>query len=109
QDYETPGMQLYMLDISVPGETLVGRVTLQIVNIDDNAPVIRLLDSCVVPVSISGYPVRLAWAADIFLPAKKKIFYHLSQFYQPPEYWNNIRVMQYKILKWCWNPPLWHR
>ncbi|XP_039750968.1 protocadherin-16-like isoform X2 [Pararge aegeria] len=49
QDYETPGMQLYMLDISVPGETLVGRVTLQIVNIDDNAPVIRLLDSCVVP------------------------------------------------------------
>lgn len=45
-------MQLYMLDISVPGETLVARVSLQIVNIDDNAPVIRLLDSCVVPVRI---------------------------------------------------------
>lgn len=52
QDFETPGMQLYMLDISVPGEPLVARVSLQIVNIDDNAPVIRLLDSCVVPVSI---------------------------------------------------------
>ncbi|XP_023948291.1 cadherin-23-like [Bicyclus anynana] len=49
QDYETPGMQLYMVVVRVPGETLAATVTLQIVNIDDNAPVIQLLDSCVIP------------------------------------------------------------
>ncbi|XP_045767241.1 cadherin-23-like [Maniola jurtina] len=49
QDYENLNMQRYMLDVSVPGDAVVGRVTLQIVNIDDNAPIIRLLDSCVVP------------------------------------------------------------
>ncbi|XP_038217094.1 protocadherin Fat 1-like [Zerene cesonia] len=49
QDYETEVMRGYMLEVEVPGETLVVTVTLQIVNIDDNAPIIHIFDSCVVP------------------------------------------------------------
>ncbi|CAG4946142.1 unnamed protein product [Colias eurytheme] len=49
QDYETEVMRSYMLEVEVPGEALVVTVTLQIVNIDDNAPIIHILDPCVVP------------------------------------------------------------
>ncbi|CAH0723994.1 unnamed protein product, partial [Brenthis ino] len=48
QDYETPSMQLYMLRIEIPDET-TGGITLQIVNIDDNPPIIHVADSCVIP------------------------------------------------------------
>ncbi|XP_041988818.1 cadherin-23-like [Aricia agestis] len=49
QDYETPGMQVYMFNVRIDGETLVAQVSLQIVNIDDNDPIIHVLDPCVVP------------------------------------------------------------
>ncbi|XP_013192882.1 cadherin-23 [Amyelois transitella] len=46
QDYETPGMQLYMFIIRAAGETLAADVTLVIVNIDDNDPIIHVFQSC---------------------------------------------------------------
>ncbi|CAH2085837.1 unnamed protein product [Euphydryas editha] len=49
QDYETPGMTLYMLSIQIPEVTEQGTITLQIVNIDDNPPIIHVLNSCEVP------------------------------------------------------------
>nr|XP_026498507.1 protein dachsous-like [Vanessa tameamea] len=49
QDYETPDMQVYMFRIQIEGETVVGTISLQIVNIDDNPPIIHILDSCVIP------------------------------------------------------------
>ncbi|KAF9406502.1 hypothetical protein HW555_013145 [Spodoptera exigua] len=49
QDYETPEMQLYMFEVRVDGEPLVVRVTLHIVNIDDNTPVIEMLEPCSIP------------------------------------------------------------
>lgn len=44
-------MRLYMLTIEIPGESVQGSITLQIVNIDDNPPIIHVLNSCEVPVS----------------------------------------------------------
>jgi hypothetical protein len=52
QDFETPGMQRYIFRLNVEQSLLQTVVTLLIVNIDDNAPIIRALDACVVPVSI---------------------------------------------------------
>ncbi|XP_013167274.1 PREDICTED: cadherin-23-like isoform X1 [Papilio xuthus] len=49
QDYETPGMQRYMFNVRVDGEPLIAGVTLQIVNIDDNDPIIQAFDACRVP------------------------------------------------------------
>ncbi|XP_053605469.1 protocadherin Fat 3-like [Plodia interpunctella] len=46
QDYETPGMQLYMFYIRVAGETVVADITLVIVNIDDNDPIIHVFQAC---------------------------------------------------------------
>ncbi|NP_001037682.1 cadherin-like membrane protein precursor [Bombyx mori] len=46
QDYETPGMQQYVFNIRIDGETLVAGVSLLIVNIDDNAPIIQALEPC---------------------------------------------------------------
>lgn len=59
-------MQRYMFEINIEGQTLVARVSLEIVNIDDNAPVIQVFDTCSVPVSItekSGW--RVAKAASV--------------------------------------------
>ncbi|CAG9787433.1 unnamed protein product [Diatraea saccharalis] len=49
QDYEIQMMQLYQFLIQVPGETVQAGVTLVIVNIDDNPPIIHALEPCVVP------------------------------------------------------------
>ncbi|CAH2040187.1 unnamed protein product, partial [Iphiclides podalirius] len=49
QDFETPGMQRYMFQVRIDGESLVAVVSLQIVNIDDNDPIIQALDACRVP------------------------------------------------------------
>ncbi|XP_050349459.1 protocadherin Fat 3-like [Nymphalis io] len=49
QDYETPDMQVYMFRIQIEGESVVGTISLQIVNIDDNPPIIHILDSCLIP------------------------------------------------------------
>lgn len=51
QDYETVAMQRYMFEINIEGQVLVARVSLEIVNIDDNAPIVQVFDTCVVPVS----------------------------------------------------------
>ncbi|XP_068627415.1 cadherin-AgCad1-like [Battus philenor] len=49
QDFETPGMQRYVFNVRVDGERLVAGVSLQIVNIDDNDPIIQAFDPCQVP------------------------------------------------------------
>ncbi|XP_075975778.1 cadherin-AgCad1-like [Anticarsia gemmatalis] len=49
QDYETPGMQQYIFTVRVDGETRAPMISLQIVNIDDNAPIIQLFDTCQIP------------------------------------------------------------
>ncbi|CAG4933762.1 unnamed protein product [Parnassius apollo] len=49
QDFETPGMQQYMFNVRVNGEALIAGVSLQIVNIDDNDPIIHAFDTCQVP------------------------------------------------------------
>lgn len=49
QDYETPDMQRYTFDVSVEGQSLVVTVNLEIVNIDDNAPIIEMLEPCNLP------------------------------------------------------------
>nr|AFJ04291.1 cadherin-like receptor [Spodoptera litura] len=49
QDYETPGMQGYIFNVGVEGESLVVMVTLDIVNIDDNTPIIEMLEPCSIP------------------------------------------------------------
>ncbi|VVD00119.1 unnamed protein product [Leptidea sinapis] len=49
QDYETETMRSYMLVIEIPGESLRPVVSLRIVNIDDNPPIIHVLDTCQVP------------------------------------------------------------
>ncbi|KAJ0177622.1 hypothetical protein K1T71_006495 [Dendrolimus kikuchii] len=46
QDYETPGMQQYMFNVRVDGESLVASVSLIIVNIDDNPPIMQIFDAC---------------------------------------------------------------
>ncbi|XP_059054596.1 cadherin-23-like [Achroia grisella] len=72
QDYESPGMQSYMFNIRVPEETpLNAQVLLQIVNIDDNDPMISLLGAC--QVEELGDPDRLTdctyevWDADGYI------------------------------------------
>lgn len=50
QDYETLESALYILRIQIENEVLEGQISLWIVNIDDNPPIIHLLDACVVPV-----------------------------------------------------------
>nr|QFP12818.1 cadherin-related midgut membrane protein [Lymantria xylina] len=49
QDYETPGMQLYMFNVRVDDETMVAGVLLRIVNIDDNAPIVQVFEPCSIP------------------------------------------------------------
>nr|AEA29692.1 cadherin [Trichoplusia ni] len=49
QDYEAPDMQRYSFDISVPSESAVLIVMLDIINIDDNAPIIHMIDRCEIP------------------------------------------------------------
>ncbi|CAH0582882.1 unnamed protein product [Chrysodeixis includens] len=49
QDFEAPNMQRYSFDISVPGETVGLMVLLEIVNIDDNAPIVHMIDRCEIP------------------------------------------------------------
>ncbi|XP_049870615.1 cadherin-23-like isoform X2 [Pectinophora gossypiella] len=49
QDYETPTMRRYTFDVRVPDETRAARVSLSIENIDDNDPIVRVLDACQVP------------------------------------------------------------
>nr|AAM21151.1 cadherin [Manduca sexta] len=49
QDYELPGMQQYMFNVRVDGQSLVAGVSLAIVNIDDNAPIIQNFEPCRVP------------------------------------------------------------
>ncbi|OWR42519.1 cadherin membrane protein precursor [Danaus plexippus plexippus] len=49
QDYETLESALYILRIQIENEVLEGQISLWIVNIDDNPPIIHLLDACVVP------------------------------------------------------------
>lgn len=46
-------MQNYMFEIEVPGERLVATISLEVVNIDDNAPIIQFFEPCVIPVSDS--------------------------------------------------------
>lgn len=52
QDYEMPGMQQYVFNVRVDGETLAASVSLIIVNIDDNPPIIQIFDACRVDVRI---------------------------------------------------------
>ncbi|CAH0672561.1 unnamed protein product [Chilo suppressalis] len=49
QDYEIAVMRNYQFVIQIAGETLRAGVSLVIVNIDDNPPIIHALDSCLVP------------------------------------------------------------
>ncbi|CAK1543812.1 unnamed protein product [Leptosia nina] len=49
QDFETDTMRTYMFEIEIPGERFIAIVRLQIVNIDDNAPIIQAFETCVVP------------------------------------------------------------
>nr|QCI02835.1 midgut cadherin-like protein [Chilo infuscatellus] len=49
QDYEIAVMRNYQFVIQVEGETLRAGVSLVIVNIDDNPPIIHALEPCVVP------------------------------------------------------------
>ncbi|XP_072929388.1 cadherin-AgCad1-like [Epargyreus clarus] len=66
QDYETPDMQLYMLEIAVEGETVVAGVTIQIVNIDDNAPIIQVFDHCVIPeMTVTGLSNCIYTVTDV--------------------------------------------
>nr|AEL22856.1 CAD protein [Sesamia inferens] len=46
QDYETPGMDYYLFEVRIPGESVAVLVALMIVNIDDNAPIIQMLAPC---------------------------------------------------------------
>ncbi|KAL0831789.1 hypothetical protein ABMA28_001327 [Loxostege sticticalis] len=48
QDYETPNMRNYVFSIQVTGESVIVIVSLDIVNIDDNPPVIQLTSACLV-------------------------------------------------------------
>lgn len=43
-------MQLYMFYVQVAGENTRALVSLQIVNIDDNDPIIQMFGACQVPV-----------------------------------------------------------
>ncbi|XP_026330204.1 protocadherin Fat 4-like [Hyposmocoma kahamanoa] len=49
QDFESPGMQQYMFEISVTGESVSVLVNLLIANIDDNDPIIHSIAACQVP------------------------------------------------------------
>lgn len=49
-------MQRYSFDITVPSESAVLIVMLDIINIDDNAPIIHMIDRCEIPVSNSKQP-----------------------------------------------------
>ncbi|XP_045516186.1 cadherin-23-like isoform X1 [Pieris brassicae] len=49
QDYEITAMQNYMFEIEALGQSLVAIISLEVVNIDDNAPIIQFFDPCVIP------------------------------------------------------------
>nr|QNS31153.1 cadherin [Cnaphalocrocis medinalis] len=46
QDFENPIMRDYMFRLNIPGETLSPLVSLEIVNIDDNPPIIEVFQAC---------------------------------------------------------------
>lgn len=59
QDYETPGMDYYLFEVRIPGETVAVLVALMIVNIDDNAPIIQMLAPC--EIAVSGWTLIHLW------------------------------------------------
>ncbi|XP_063827674.1 protocadherin Fat 3-like [Ostrinia nubilalis] len=106
QDYETATMQSYVFSIQVEGESQSVLVALEIVNIDDNPPILQVVSACVIPehgearLTDCVYQVSdrdgeistrfMTFRVDSSRAADESIFYMVGEY--DPSDWFNMKM-----------------